>query len=100
MHYPHVHSMGDAGEVLFGPIGREVLGIAQLLFLVFIMGSHVLTFGIMMNTLTNHGTCTIAFNVVGMIVSIIFTLPRTLKNVSWLSVSCRFCHTSTYPRSN
>ena len=82
--------MGDAGEVLFGPIGREVLGIAQLLFLVFIMGSHVLTFGIMMNTLSNHGTCTIVFNVVGMIVSIIFTLPRTLKNVSWLSLSCRF----------
>lgn len=89
MRYPHVHSMADAGEVLLGPIGREIFGTAQLLFLVFIMGSHVLTFAVMMNTLTEHGTCSIVFNVVGMIVSFIFTIPRTLKNVSWLSVSCK-----------
>jgi len=41
--YPHVHSMADAGEVLFGPIGREVLGVGQILFFIFIMGSHILT---------------------------------------------------------
>ena len=90
MHYPHVHSMADAGEILLGPIGREVFGTAQLLFLVFIMGSHVLTFAVMMNTLTEHGTCSIVFNVVGMIISFVFTLPRTLKKVSWLSVSCAY----------
>lgn len=80
--------MADAGEVLFGRIGREVFGTAQLLFLVFIMGSHVLTFSIMLNTLSNHGTCSIAFNVVGLIVSFLFTIPRTLKNVSWFSIAC------------
>lgn len=89
MAYPHIHSMGDAGEVLMGRFGRELLGNAQLLFLVFIMGSHVLTFSIMLNTLSNHGACTIAFNVVGLIVSFIFTIPRTLKNVSWFSVACK-----------
>ncbi|KAM5439998.1 hypothetical protein McanMca71_005002 [Microsporum canis] len=87
MKYPHVHNMADAGEVLMGPIGREILGGAQLLFLVFIMGSHILTFIVMMNTLTEHGTCSIVFGVVGMIVSLLLALPRTLKNVSWLSIS-------------
>lgn len=90
LRYPHVHSMGDAGEVLMGRIGREVLGTAQLLFLIFIMGSHLLTFTVMMNTLTDHGACSIVFGVIGLAVSFVFTLPRTLKKVSWFSISCRF----------
>lgn len=89
LRYPHVHSMGDAGEVLMGRIGREVLGTAQLLFLIFIMGSHLLTFTVMMNTLTDHGACSIVFGVIGLAVSFVFTLPRTLKKVSWFSISCR-----------
>ncbi|KAK2744140.1 hypothetical protein FQN57_004400 [Myotisia sp. PD_48] len=85
--YPHVHNMADAGEVLFGRVGREILGGAQLVFLVFVMGSHVLTFAVMMNTLTENGACSIIFSVVGMVVSLILALPRTMKNVSWMSVS-------------
>lgn len=93
LRYPHVHSMGDAGAVLFGPFGmdrfgREFLGTGQLLFLVFIMGSHLLTFTVMMNTLTDHATCSIVFGVVGLVVSFIFALPRTLKKVSWFSFAC------------
>lgn len=88
--YPHIHSMADAGEVLLGRFGREVLGAAQLLFLIFIMGSHILTFMVMMNTLTEHGTCTIVFGVVGLVVSFVCCLPRTLKKVSWMSISCTF----------
>ena len=84
--YPHVHNMADAGEVLAGRIGREIFGAAQILFLVFAMGSHILTFSIMMNTVTSHGTCTIVFGIVGMIVCLVFTLPRTLKKVSYMSI--------------
>lgn len=43
LRYPHVHNMADAGEILAGPIGREVLGAAQIIFIVFACGSHVLT---------------------------------------------------------
>jgi hypothetical protein len=96
LRYPQVHSMADAGEVLFGRIGmprfgREFLGTGQLLFLVFIMGSHILTFTTMMNTLTDHGACSIIFGVVGLIVSVICALPRTLRKVSWLACAC-MCH--------
>lgn len=76
--YRHIHNMGDTGEILFGSIGREVCGTAQLIFLIFLMGSHVLTFSIMMSTLTEVSTCTMVFTIVGMIVSILCTLPRTL----------------------
>ena len=85
-HHPQVHSMADAGYVMCGPIGRELLGGAQLIFFIFIMGSHILTFSIMMNTVTSYGACTIWFNVVGMIVSFVLSLPRTLKKVSHLSI--------------
>jgi hypothetical protein len=85
--YPHVHSMADAGEVLFGLIGREILGAGQILFFIFIMGSHILTFAIMMNTITHHGACTVIFAVVALVLSILFALPRTLKNVAYMSVT-------------
>lgn len=88
LRYPHVHSMADAGEIMLGRFGRELLGNAQLLFLIFIMGSHLLTFTVMMNTVTEHGTCSIVFGIVGMIVSFVCALPRTMKNVSWMSIVC------------
>ncbi|PYI03903.1 hypothetical protein BO78DRAFT_471677 [Aspergillus sclerotiicarbonarius CBS 121057] len=84
--YPQVCNMADAGEVLAGRFGRELLGVGQIVFLVFIMASHLLTFTIAMNDITNHGTCSIVFGVVGLIVSYGCTLPRTLAKMSWLSL--------------
>jgi membrane-bound ClpP family serine protease len=88
LRYPQVHNMADAGEILLGRIGREVFGTAQLIILIFVCGSHLLTWNIMMNTITDHGACTIVFGVCGMILSIILALPRTLQKVSWLSIVC------------
>ncbi|KAB8246561.1 transmembrane amino acid transporter protein-domain-containing protein [Aspergillus flavus] len=85
--YPYVHSMADAGFILMGPIGRHIIEVGQLLFFLFACGSHLLTFTVMMNTLTDHGTCSIVFGVVGLVLSLIFSLPRTMKNVSWLAVT-------------
>lgn len=87
--YPFIHSMADAGEILMGRVGREVLEFGQLLFFLFATGSHLLTFTVMMNTLTDHGTCSIVFGVVGLILSFLFSLPRTMKNVSWLAMACK-----------
>lgn len=100
---PQVYSMADAGMILFGPIGRELFGLGQVLFLgrlilvignrpmltliVFVMASHVLAFSFMMNVITNHGTCTIVFMVVGTVVSFFFTIPRTLKALSYFSIA-------------
>ncbi|PKX91021.1 neutral amino acid permease [Aspergillus novofumigatus IBT 16806] len=81
-----IMNMADAGEVLLGSWGREILGAAQMLFLVFIMASHLLTFVIAMNTITGHGTCSIVFGVAGAVISFILSLPRTLAKMSWLSL--------------
>ena len=86
LRYPHVMSMADAGEVLMGSFGREFMGVAQVLFIIFFMASHLVTFTVALNVLSDHGTCTIVFGVVGLVVSLICSLPRTLNNVSWLSM--------------
>jgi hypothetical protein len=84
--------MADAGYVLFKPLGpraaifgREFLGAAQTIFLVFSMASHILTWTICLNTLTNGGACTIVWGIIGLLLFWIFDIPRTLLKVSWLS---------------
>lgn len=91
--HPWVHNMADAGAVLFAPwghaaeaIGREFLGAAQTIFLIFSMASHILTWTICLDTLTDSATCAIVWGVIGLVLFWIFDLTRTLLKVSWLSI--------------
>ena len=88
--FPFIANMADAGEVIMGRFGRELLGYSQLLLLIFLCASHVLTFTVAFNVMTEHGTCSIVFNMVSMVISIAFSLPRTLAKLSWLSLVCKF----------
>ncbi|KAF2418785.1 amino acid transporter [Tothia fuscella] len=89
LRHPGCLGMDSAGMVLFGRWGRELLGFGQLIVLIFIMGAHISTFTTMMNSLTNHATCSIAFSVLGLVLSILPTLFRTLKGISYFSIgSC------------
>jgi hypothetical protein len=92
--YPYIMNMADAGEVLGGAFGREFMGVCQILFLIFIMSSHLLTFTVAMNTITNHGTCSLVFGIVGTIISFLCCLPRTLEKMSWLSLVCEILPTT------
>lgn len=85
--HPSVQSFADCGELIAGPIGREVMAAAQLLILVFISAAHILSFAIALNVMTEHATCTVVFSVIGAVVSFFCTLPRTLKNVSYFSIA-------------
>lgn len=71
---------------MFGPIGREILGAALVILLTFVAASHILTFTIAMNVITQHATCTIVWAVVALVLFFVASIPRTLKNVSYLSV--------------
>ncbi|KAF1928669.1 N amino acid transport system protein [Didymella exigua CBS 183.55] len=87
--YPQVQSFPDCGELIAGHIGREVMAAGSVLILIFISGAHILTFTVAMNALTEHGTCTLIFAIVGLIFCFVLGLPRTFKNVSKLSIlSC------------
>jgi hypothetical protein len=88
--HPSVQSFADCGMLIAGPIGREVMAVGQVLILIFIMGAHVLSFSIAMNAITGHAICTIGWNVLGLVLCFALGLPRTFKNVSYLSVFCEF----------
>ncbi|PWY68005.1 neutral amino acid permease [Aspergillus sclerotioniger CBS 115572] len=83
--YPHIQNLADAGEILMGPFGRELFGLGQFLFCIFVMGSHILTFRVMMNTITDHATCSIVFSVIGMVICIVLSIPRTMKGMTFIS---------------
>lgn len=101
--YPRIHNLADALEVMWGPFGREFGGAVQTVFLTFgmllvssfrngvlirtAMGSHILTFTIAMNAITERAACSITWGIIGFVILWIFTLPRTLKKVSYLSVA-------------
>lgn len=91
--YPQAQNFGDAVEILaksigMGPFFREFFGWAQVIFQVFVAGSHLLTWTICLNTLTGSSTCTIVWAVVGLCVFWALNLPRTLKYTSWMSCVC------------
>ncbi|KAJ5887342.1 hypothetical protein N7504_009018 [Penicillium tannophilum] len=86
LRFPQITTMADAGEIIGGKFGREFVGACWSIFFIFIMASHLLTFTVAMNTITDHGTCTIVFGIVGMILSFVCSLPRTLEKMSWLSL--------------
>ena len=42
LHVLKVHNMGDAGQILFGPLGREVLSFGTIVFAIFATGGQLL----------------------------------------------------------
>jgi hypothetical protein len=62
---------------------------AQTIFQVFVMGSHLLTWTICLNTLTNSSTCTIVWAVVGLAIFWVLNTPRTLKFAGYYSFACK-----------
>ncbi|KAJ0166204.1 N amino acid transport system protein [Colletotrichum tanaceti] len=85
LRHPHVYGIDDAGEMMFGWVGREVLGAAFCLFFTFTSGSAMLSISIALNVLSVHATCTAVFVAVAAIVGFGFSSLRTLGRISWLA---------------
>ncbi|EST05001.2 Amino acid transporter, transmembrane [Kalmanozyma brasiliensis GHG001] len=86
--HPHILNICDIGYQIFGKskIAYELTALALVLNNVFIMGLHTLTGSEILNTLSNHGTCTVVFSIVIMLVSILLTLPRKLEQLTGLGI--------------
>ncbi|KAK5746844.1 hypothetical protein LTR17_000474 [Elasticomyces elasticus] len=86
MRHPEVHNMGDAGYILFGPAGREVLAFGTIVFAVFATGGQLLAGQIALASLSDNKLCLMLYTGIFAIPTLIFSLPRTLDKLSWLSV--------------
>lgn len=92
LRHPSVYSIGDATEMMFGSIGRELMGGAFWLFYTLCYGASLLTFSISLNTLSHHSSCTLAWVGIGAAISLVLGLGiRTMKVMSWcgyLALGC------------
>jgi len=78
--------MGDAGYILFGPVGREVLSAGTIIFAVFATGGQLLAGQIALAFLSSNKLCLMLYTGIFAIPTFIFSLPRTLDQLSWISV--------------
>ncbi|KAI9757510.1 MAG: hypothetical protein M4579_003423 [Chaenotheca gracillima] len=89
INHPEVHNMGDAGMILFGPFGRELLSFGTIVFAVFATGSQLLAGQIALGSLSDNKLCLLLYTGIFAIPTLICSFPRTLDQLSWLSVpSC------------
>ncbi|KAH0278625.1 amino acid transporter, partial [Aureobasidium melanogenum] len=85
LRHPEVYGIDDVGRLLFGSVGREVMGIAYVLYWIFVAGSGMLSISIALNALSTHGACTAVFVAVAAIIGFIFCSIQTLGRITWLA---------------
>lgn len=82
-----VHNMGDAGYILFGPIGREILAGGTIIFAICATGSQILAGQLALTVLSDAKLCALAFAGIFTVAITICSFSRTLDHLSWLSVA-------------
>lgn len=82
--FPHVSHYADAGRLLMGKFGYELVGAMFALELLFLVGSHTLTGAIALGNITESGTCSIVFAVVSAIVLLLLAVPPSFAEVAIL----------------
>ncbi|ROW01114.1 hypothetical protein VSDG_02750 [Cytospora chrysosperma] len=82
--YPHITHYADAGQLLMGKFGYELVGAMFALQLIFLVGSHSLTGTIAFDNITNNGTCSLVFGVVSAIILLLLAIPPSFAEVAIL----------------
>ncbi|KAI0598879.1 transmembrane amino acid transporter [Biscogniauxia sp. FL1348] len=86
LRHPEVHNMGDAGFILFGPIGREILGGGTVIFAICATGSQILSSQLALSVLSDSSLCAVAFSGIFAVAVTLVSFPRTLDKLGWLSI--------------
>lgn len=72
--------------ILFGPIGREILGGGTVVFAVMATGGQLLAGQIALASLSDNKLCLMLYTGIFTIPTFLCSLPRTLDRLSWLSI--------------
>ena len=86
LRHPEVHTMGDAGYILFGPIGREVLAFGTCCFAIFACGGQLLAGQIALAALSDNRLCLMLYTGIFTIPTLLLSLPRTFHGLGFISV--------------
>jgi len=86
--YPHIQSICDIGQHLFW--GKKWAWYATAICFVLnntlIQALHVLVGAKYLNTISNHGACSVAFAIVSAIICCLVSLPRTFSHMSFVGI--------------
>ncbi|KAF4420387.1 neutral amino acid permease [Fusarium acutatum] len=85
LRHRHVYAIDDAGEMMFGVVGKEFFGFAMWIYWVFVSGAGMLSLSIGLNAVSSHGACTAVFVAVAAVLGFGLSSIRTLARMSWLA---------------
>ncbi|KAL0929233.1 amino acid transporter [Colletotrichum truncatum] len=85
LNHPQVYGVDDAGQLMFGRIGKEAFAIAFMGQYVLTAGSAMLSLSISLNALSSHGTCTATFVGVAFVMIFLLSSIRTLGRITWVA---------------
>jgi len=85
--HQYIRNYDDAGEIVFGRVGKEVLLWCQIALLIFFNASVIEPAADALYVLGNQKTCYVIFSVVVTVFGILISIPRTLRGVSYLSIA-------------
>jgi hypothetical protein len=86
LRHPEVHTMGDAGYIMFGPIGREILAFGTCCFAIFACGGQLLAGQIALAALSDSKLCLLLYTGIFAIPMLLLSVPRTFHGLSWISI--------------
>ncbi|KZP07412.1 hypothetical protein FIBSPDRAFT_875502 [Athelia psychrophila] len=93
MKNPQIKDICDFGYYAFGKskLAYEFTGFMLLANNILLIGFHILTGAKILNTLSDHSACSVAFAVIVALIGIVLSVPRTLNHVSSMSMVSAAC---------
>lgn len=82
--HPEVSHYADAGRLMMGKFGYELVSVMFVLILTFLVSSHTLTGTIALLNITDNGACSIVFAVVSAIILLLLAIPPSFAEVAIL----------------
>ncbi|KAH8803378.1 putative amino acid transporter [Xylogone sp. PMI_703] len=82
--FPDVAHYPDAGRLLFGRFGYEVVNAMLILQLIFLVGSHCLTGTIAFMNITSSGVCSVVWGVVSAVILMVLAFPPSFTEFAIL----------------
>ncbi|KAL4793766.1 transmembrane amino acid transporter protein-domain-containing protein [Aspergillus venezuelensis] len=82
--FPLVHHYPDAGKLLFGRVGYEIVNFMLIFQLLFLTASHTLTGAIAWLNITESNVCSIVFAVVSAIILFLLAVPPSFTEMAIL----------------
>ncbi|KAJ5593798.1 uncharacterized protein N7459_000006 [Penicillium hispanicum] len=82
--FPQVANYADAGRLMWGRFGYELVNLMLALQLILLTGSHTLTGTIAFMNITKSGVCSVVFGVVSAIILFLLAVPPSFAEVAIL----------------